>query len=134
MIDHFSINVANIRASRIFYTAVLGSLGYVMITNRSTSISFGVEDAGLWCNGADPGGDFWLSQGRPMYPRVHFAFAAASHAQVKSFYALGLTAGGVGNGKPGLRLQYHPCYYAAFLLDPDGYNIEVVCHKEVGED
>ncbi len=126
MIDHFGISVSDIKASRKFYEVVLGSLGYVVNADFSTTIGFGiVQSSG---KSADPGGEFWLSEGVPMNPRAHFAFGAASHEEVRNFYALGLAAGGVDNGKPGFRLQYHPRYYAAFLLDPDGYNIEAVCH------
>ncbi len=63
-----------------------------------------------------------------MTPRVHFAFNAASRMDVDAFFAAGLAAGGIENGASGLRPQYHPNYYAAFVLDPDGYNIEAVCH------
>jgi len=127
MIDHFGITVSDIKVSRIFYQAVLSSLGYVVTADFSTSVGFGiVQGSG---KSSDPGGDFWLAQGTPMSPRVHFAFAAPSHDHVGNFYASGIKAGGVDNGKPGFRLQYHPHYYATFLLDPDGYNVEAVCHQ-----
>ncbi|MBT4889137.1 MAG: VOC family protein, partial [Rhodospirillales bacterium] len=77
----------------------------------------------------DPGGDFWLSEGTPMTPRVHIAFNAASKEIVDGFYEAGVAAGGTGNGEPGIWTQYHPNYYAAFVLDFDGYNIEAVCHS-----
>jgi predicted lactoylglutathione lyase len=72
---------------------------------------------------------FWIGDGPRTAGPVHIAFAAKSRAEVDSFYREGLAAGGKDNGAPGLRLHYHPNYYGAFLLDPDGNNIEAVCHK-----
>ena len=129
MIDHSGITVSDIVASRDFYEAALAALGYAVIIDRTTSVGFGVREG--FGKSADPGGDFWVTEGKPMYPRVHFAFGAASRTDVDSFYNAGLAAGGVANGAPGLRSRYHPHYYSAFLLDPDGYNIEVVCHLEI---
>jgi catechol 2,3-dioxygenase-like lactoylglutathione lyase family enzyme len=126
MIDHVGITVGDIAISKAFYLDALGALGYVPCRNSPKVISFGV------CEGhrksTDPGGDFWLSEGTPMTPRVHVAFNAASRADFDAFFAAGLAAGGIDNGAPKLRTHYHPRYYAAFLLDPDGYNIEAVCH------
>jgi catechol 2,3-dioxygenase-like lactoylglutathione lyase family enzyme len=126
MIDHMGITVSDIEKSKAFYSKALGALGYVPCKNSPRAISFGV------CEGhgksADPGGDFWLSEGPPMTPRIHVAFNAASRTDVDAFFAAGIAAGGSENGAPGLRAQYHPHYYAAFVLDPDGYNIEAVCH------
>jgi len=128
MIDHFGITVSNLERARIFYTKTLAALEYVLVTSNSDSVSFGVRDGhGL---SLDPGGDFWLSRGAPMSPRVHFAFSAASNSAVDDFFSEGVAAGGTKNGAPGLRPQFHPFYYAAFLLDPDGYNIEAVCHAK----
>jgi predicted lactoylglutathione lyase len=78
----------------------------------------------------DPGGDFWISLGEPSVPRIHFAFAPATRSLVDKAYAAALQAGGTDNGPPGLRPRYHPDYYAASVLDPDGYNAEFVCHTE----
>lgn len=127
MIDHIGITVRDLRISKVFYTNVLASLGYVLIADNPTSISFGVKDG--HGKSTDPGGDFWLSAGGPMRPPAHFAFSAASQMAVDAFYAAGIAAGGIDNGAPGLRAQYHSNYYAAFLLDPDGYTIEAVCHS-----
>ncbi len=77
---------------------------------------------------SNSGGDFWLEIGQ-QEPQ-HFAFNAKTHAEVEAFYQAGLTAGGKDNGAPGLRPHYHPNYYAAFLIDPDGNNIEAVCHED----
>lgn len=128
MIDHVGITVRDIEKSKAFYAEVLGTLGYVLGKNNPKSVSFGVREG--HGRSADPGGDFWLSEGAPMTPRLHFAFNAASRADVEAFHAAALAAGGSDNGAPGLRVDYHPTYYAAFALDPDGYNIEAVCHAE----
>ncbi len=126
MIDHTGIVVSDIGKSRAFYLRVLGALGYVLCKDRPGAVSFGVmEGSG---KSADPGGDFWLSEGAPVTPRIHVAFHAATRADVDVFFSAGLAAGGIDNGAPGLRGHYHPDYYAAFVLDPDGYNIEAVCH------
>ncbi len=126
MIDHFAITVRNIKKSKDFYLKTLGALGYVIIINKPKSVSFGVR--GGHGKSSDPGGDLWLSEGTPMSPRVHFAFSVESQIAVDAFFDQGIIAGGTDNGAPGLRPRYHLNYYAAFLLDPDGYNIEAVCH------
>lgn len=130
MIDHLSITVSDIETSKEFYLKTLAPLGLVLLTNKPKSAGFGLT-AGHGQN-IDPGGSFWIEQGAPMTPRVHFAFSAASHAQVESFFTEGCAAGGSDNGAPGLRPTYHSNYYAAFLIDPDGYNIEAVCHVTQG--
>ncbi len=126
MIDHMGITVSNIEKSKEFYSEALRPLGYVLCKNCPGAASFCVREG--HGKSADPGGDFWLSEGAPMTPRVHFAFNAASPMDVDAFFAASLAAGGIENGAPGLRPQYHPNYYAAFVIDPDGYNIEAVCH------
>ena len=126
MIDHMGLTVSNIAKSKEFYSNALQPLGYVLCKNSHGAASFGVREG--HGKSADPGGDFWLSEGAPMTPRVHFAFNAASRLDVDAFFAASLADGGIDNGAPGLRPQYHPNYYAAFVLDPDGYNIEAVCH------
>lgn len=126
MIDHIGITVSDVEKSKAFYSEALNALGYVLCKNGPRAVSFGVREG--HGKSADPGGDFWLSKGPPMTPRPHVAFNAVSRADVDAFFAAGITAGGGDNGAPGLRAQYHPHYYAAFVLDPDGYNIEAVCH------
>ena len=126
MIDHFGITVSNLEKSREFYLKTLRSLGYALIIDTPDTVSFGVRDGHR--KSSDPAGEFWLSEGPPSSPPVHFAFNAASRPSVDAFFAEGKAVGGVDNGAPDLRLQYHPNYYAAYLLDPDGYNIEAVCH------
>ncbi len=126
MIDHMGITVSDIENSKAFYSRALGALGYVLCKNDPRAVSFGIREG--HGRSTDPGGDFWLSVGSLMTPRVHFAFNAASRADVDAFFAAAMAAEGVENGAPGLRAHYHPHYYAAFVLDPDGYNIEAVCH------
>lgn len=126
MIDHIGITVSDIGKSKAFYLQALGALGYVLCKNSPSAASFGVAEG--HGKSADPGGDFWISEGPPMTPRIHVAFSAASRADVDVFFAAGLAIGAIENGVPGLRTQYHPNYYAAFVLDPDGNNIEAVCH------
>ncbi|MGR3660036.1 MAG: VOC family protein [Paracoccaceae bacterium] len=128
MIDHFGITVSDISRSKKFYLRALAPLGHVLCIDRANTVSFGVLNKGA--ENADPGGEFWLSAGNPMVPRLHFAFCAVSREAVDAFFQAGLVAGAVDNGAPGLRVGYHPDYYAAFLIDPDGYNIEAVCHRK----
>ncbi|WP_114195673.1 VOC family protein [Edaphovirga cremea] len=125
MIDHTGINVSNLLKSKDFYSALLLPLRYEIRLSLGTAFGFGAKNA---LEGDDPGGDFWISQGIPHSPRNHIAFRAASMAEVDQFYHAAMAAGGVSNGEPGYRPHYHPNYYAAFVLDPDGYNIEAVYH------
>lgn len=126
MIDHLSINVENLNQSKQFYLAALHPLGMQVVMDKSSSASFGYKD--LLSPNSDPGGCFWLQPGAPATPRLHFAFSASSRDQVNLFYEAAIAAGGKPNGEPGVRSKYHAHYYAAFVLDPDGNNIEAVCH------
>jgi len=127
MLDHIGINVSDFGRSKAFYRAALAPLGYEIRKEHPTGAGFGAADAAGRL--LDPGGDFWIFQGEPQVPRVHVAFNAKSRATVDAFFEAALAAGGRSNGAPGLRPQYHPDYYGAFILDPDGYNIEAVCHQ-----
>jgi catechol 2,3-dioxygenase-like lactoylglutathione lyase family enzyme len=120
MYAHIGLKVKDLDASARFYGAALGALGHQPGYSDETVVSLGPKDApGLWL-----GGDAKLA-----HSLVHLAFTADSHAAVDAFYREGLKAGGRDNGKPGLRKDYSPKYYAAFLLDPDGNNVEAVCLK-----
>jgi catechol 2,3-dioxygenase-like lactoylglutathione lyase family enzyme len=125
VIDHTGINVTDLALSRKFYEPVLATLGYVVRLELDGAVGFGAMDP---VDGDDPGGDFWISHGDPFLPRSHIAFRARSVAQVVSFYDAALTVGARDNGAPGLRPDYHESYYASFVLDPDGYNLEAVFH------
>jgi catechol 2,3-dioxygenase-like lactoylglutathione lyase family enzyme len=132
MIDHTGFRVSDIAVSKAFYVAALAPLGQRILCDHGFAVGFGDDD---WLAAhRDPGGQFWINAGAPQEPRVHLAFTAASHAEVRAFHAAALAAGGRDNGQPGYRPHYHPHYYAAFVLDPDGYNIEAVCHRpDAGE-
>ncbi len=126
MIDHTGFNVSDFAVSRSFYAKTLAPLGYTLCKDFGVAAGFGVTEGHGASN--DPGGDFWISAGPPHDPRPHLAFNAASRALVDACYAAALAAGATDNGAPGLRPQYHANYYAAYVHDPDGYNIEFVCH------
>lgn len=127
MIDHTGFSVTDFENSKRFYLQVLASLGHVVrLEFAGEAAGFGPAGAD---NGADPGGAFWITAGTPSTPRTHLAFSAKNKQQVEAFHAAALAAGGKDNGAPGYRPHYHPGYYAAFVLDPDGYNIEAVYHE-----
>ena len=118
MLDHISLSVASYTASRDFYVKALHPLGYELAMEFGQTAGFGIK--------GKP--DFWIAAGKPQQPPVHVAFASPDHATVDAFYRTAIASGGKDNGPPGLRPHYHPAYYAAFVLDPDGNNIEAVCH------
>ena len=140
MLDHINIRVANYDLSKKFYEAALAPLGYTLAIEVASGAGFSREFIP----------DFWIKQGEssrvgagteptvPMEPSalagcggpaVHVAFSTDDRSTVDAFHRAALAAGGRDNGAPGLRPNYHPNYYGAFVLDPDGYNIEAVCHK-----
>jgi len=118
MLDHVGLNVRDIAASRTFYEQALAPLGYETVMAFPEAVGFGVA--------GKP--DFWLVRRDPVGGSVHVAFAAIDRATVDQFWRAALDAGGTDHGAPGLREQYHPTYYGAFVLDPDGNNVEAVCH------
>ena len=122
MLDHIMINVQNYESSKAFYQATLAPLGYTLIMEHQGWAGFGVD------NKPDRWG-FWIQGEAPALPPIHLAFRSDSRAGVRAFYEAALKAGGKDNGPPGLREGYHPHYYGAFIFDPDGHNIEAVCHS-----
>jgi catechol 2,3-dioxygenase-like lactoylglutathione lyase family enzyme len=124
MIDHTGLNVSDYQKSKAFYLAALAPLGYQVVMELPGSI---VPHGGMGL-GVPPKPDFWVAGGKPNVPPLHVAFRAQNRAQVDAFYKAALAAGGRDNGPPGPRAHYHPNYYGAFVLDPDGHNIEAVCH------
>ena len=124
MIDHIGVPVSDIARSRAFYEAALAPLGIGTIRTETTTLG----------NTAVLMGDheplFVIADGEAVVAGLHVAFRARTTGQVDAFHAAALLAGGRDNGAPGLRPQYYGRYYAAFVLDPDGMNIEVVCHLE----
>ena len=125
MIDHIGITVKDFDKCKQFYIDALKSLGY--------ELTMDLEIEGKYYAGFGPKDmpAFWLYKGEKTQPRVHVAFHAKSRDEVDAFYADAIKAGGVDNGKPGIREHYHPNYYGAFVLDPEGHNIEAVCHDPV---
>lgn len=126
MYDHIGIHVTDLAASAVFYKAVLAPLGHVLNSSDDSGAGLGPEGASsLWlyprkgAKGADGKGG-----------GSHIAFAAPDRRSVDRFHAAGLKAGGRDNGGAGLRVDYSPTYYAAFLIDPDGNNVEAVCMAE----
>ncbi|MCW2475670.1 MULTISPECIES: VOC family protein [unclassified Symbiopectobacterium] len=130
MLDHLSVPVTDIDRSRQFYESALAPLGYRLIKDFNHAISFGVLEG--YGKSSDPGGEFWIYQGKALpCPATHFAFSAETRDVVDAFYHAAIAAGGQDNGKPGIRDLYHAHYYAAFVRDPDGYNIEAVFHRSI---
>jgi catechol 2,3-dioxygenase-like lactoylglutathione lyase family enzyme len=126
VIDHVGYAVSDYARALEFYTRALAPLGYVLImevpgdTNPS-----GFPAAGFGIGGKP---DLWIGGEGKLEKPLHVAIVAKDRAAVDAFHRAALAAGGRDNGAPGLRPQYHPDYYAAFVLDPDGHNIEAVCH------
>ena len=114
LIDHLHVTVRDLAASRRFYAAVMETLGIPLIDFPGKPAFFADE--------------LWVTDEGDLTGRMHFAFQARDRNMVDRFHAAGLDAGGKDNGAPGEREQYHPGYYAAFLLDPDGNNVEAVYH------
>jgi catechol 2,3-dioxygenase-like lactoylglutathione lyase family enzyme len=121
MFDHVSIGVRDLDAARRFYDAALGPLGYGCLTAGPDMLGYGSKAVGLWISPTDRPVPADTGSG------LHFCFEAPSRAAVDAFHAAALGAGGGDNGKPGLRLDYSATYYAAFVVDPDGYRLEAYC-------
>ena len=121
MLDHVSIGVRDIAAARRFYDAALAPLGYACLSHDETSLGYGRDAAAFWVL-ASP-------HPVPANPQsgLHVCFAAPTRQSVEAFHAGALGAGGRDNGKPSLRPEYDPAYYAAFVIDPDGYRVEAHC-------
>jgi catechol 2,3-dioxygenase-like lactoylglutathione lyase family enzyme len=118
ILDHIGLNVSDLAASKRFYEAALAPLG----------IGVAAEGDGWAMLGRDGKPQFWFGAFGASPGPIHIAFAAAKREQVRRFHAAALQAGGKDNGAPGLRPEYHANYYGAFIIGPDGHNIEAVCH------
>ncbi|MFE8599355.1 VOC family protein [Archangium violaceum] len=118
MLDHIMLRVRDYAASKRFYDAVLGTLGYRMLLE--------FPEAGGYGDDLKP--YFWIGHSPDPHPRIHIAFMAKDRAAVDAFHAKALQMGARDDGAPGLRPDYHPDYYGAFVIDPDGHNIEAVYH------
>ncbi|TWF56848.1 VOC family protein [Neorhizobium alkalisoli] len=130
MIDHMGIKVANFDRSKAFYDAAFAPLGASLLYIVPVEFTAGATMAGY-------GRDrpvYWLHETTPVAGHTqHVAFTARNRAEVDAFYAAAIAAGGRDNGAPGLRPHYHPNYYGAFVFDPDGNNVEAVCHDAEGD-
>ena len=128
MIDHIGIAVSDAGRSRDFYDELLGAIGLRrLVTIPAADNERGGETHGYGRDDAF----FWIGDNERVGEGTHVAFRVENRAQVHAFHAAGLRAGGRDHGAPGLRPHYGPSYYAAFILDPDGINVEAVCHAEV---
>ena len=125
MIDHMGVDVSNFDAAKKFYSAALAPLGLSLLSEVPAELTGRAAVAGF---GTAPEAEFWICDAAVTQPPLHVAFRASNRAMVDGFYRAALQAGGRDNGAPGIRAVYHPNYYAAFVLDPDGHNIEAVCH------
>ena len=118
MLDHILLEVSNHEAAKRFYAAALKPLGYALMKEHGKHAGFG----------ADGNIDFWITDGRKTAPGIHVCFRSPDRGTVDAFYQAAIAAGGIDNGPPGVREIYHPDYYCAFVLDPDGHNVEAACH------
>jgi catechol 2,3-dioxygenase-like lactoylglutathione lyase family enzyme len=124
ILDHVGFAVSDLEASRAFYKQALEPLGIKVLMEVTAEMT----GAGAHCGFGSDHPEFWIGTGTPLTGSVHVAFTAFSRDVVDAFYSAAMAAGGKDNGAPGLRPQYHEHYYGAFVRDPDGHNIEVVCH------
>lgn len=115
IIDHVNIPVSDLMRSACFYDDVLAVFGYRRVSRDGAAIGYGIE---CW--------NFGIVETGGAFPALHLAFAASAPDQVVAFYEAAMAAGGLSNGEPGIRPRYDPGYFAAFVLDPDGHNIEAV--------
>ena len=123
MINHMSIGVSSAKNAKKFYDAALGALGFQCLFHDDSTLGYGKESPVFWM--------YQLKETKPgeARPGLHVCFDADSTAAVDKFHAAGVKNGGQDNGAPGVRKDYSPSYYAAFLMDPDGYRIEAYCEK-----
>jgi catechol 2,3-dioxygenase-like lactoylglutathione lyase family enzyme len=123
MLDHVTIFVSDIERSKAFYDQALRPLGIERLyAEGNTAAGYGANRKAF----------FWIGLRSTAQTSVHVALAAQDRETVDEFYKIALAAGGKENGQPGLRPHYHENYYGAFVLDPDGHNIEAVCHRKIG--
>lgn len=122
MFDHLGLGVTNLAESKAFFLAALAPLGVKVAMEGPYGVGMGQHNKP----------SLWLHEARQPTAPLHIAFSADDRRQVEEFYRAALAAGGKDNGAPGLRPHYHPTYYGAFVIGPDGHNIEAVCHKPEG--
>jgi catechol 2,3-dioxygenase-like lactoylglutathione lyase family enzyme len=122
MLDHVIINVSDLDSARAFYTHALKPLDIDVVMESEDRVGFGDENFPY----------LWIAERDEPSAPVHIALRAEDHATVDAFFEAAIEVGGTDNGGPGMRPQYHEHYYGAFVLDPDGNNIEAVCHTQTG--
>ena len=127
MIDHIGFPVSDYARSKAFYTKALAPLGYSLVMEVGGDVTESHAPAAGFGAGGKP--DFWIGGEGGLEKPLHVAILAKDRASVDAFHRAALAAGGDDNGAPGLRPHYHPNYYGAFVLDPDGHNVEAVCHN-----
>lgn len=125
MIDHAGLSVSDFERAKKFYADALAPLGGSFLFMVPPELTGGTKVGGFGIETPT----FWIDESGAQNPKLHFAFKAASRAAVDAFHVEAIKSGGINNGAPGLRPHYHENYYGAFVLDPDGNNIEAVCHK-----
>jgi catechol 2,3-dioxygenase-like lactoylglutathione lyase family enzyme len=128
-IDHISLSVADLARAKAFYAALLAPIGLEIVGEVTAEQTGTVAFAGF---GRGRKGQLWIAEKGLQTPATHICFRAPSRSSVRSFHESGLAAGGTDNGPPGIREHYHPAYYAAFVTDPEGHNIEAVCFEPEG--
>ena len=127
VLDHVSLSVDDLPRAVAFYKAALAPLGVGVTMELGPEVTGTVACAGF---GIGRKGNLWLAASGPQSPATHICFRARSRAEVRAFYEAALGAGGKDNGAPGVRMIYHPAYYAAFVLDPEGHNVEAVTFED----
>eukprot|EP00898_Chlorokybus_atmophyticus_P002679 jgi/Chlat1/3411/Chrsp23S03739 len=120
MIDHVQLEVKDVAKSFAFYEKTLKVLGYWKFPKDMPTVVGFNNEMGF--------PDFWISEQKGVIEGIHLAFSAKTHDKVKEWYDTAIAAGAKDNGQPGYRKEYHPEYYGAFVIDPDGHRLEVVCH------
>jgi len=120
IIDHIELTISDYEKSKEFYSMALAPLNIKLIEEVEGWAGFGRNEKP----------DFWFGTDENIQSPMHIAFSAGSREEVNKFYEAAISAGAKDNGKPGIREIYHSNYYGAFVIDPDGHNIEAVCHKE----
>jgi len=119
MFDHLGLGVTNLAGTKAFFLQALQPLGVALVMEGPYGVGMGQDNKP----------SLWLSETKERPAPLHLAFTAQSRQQVDTFYRAALAAGGKDNGAPGLRPHYHANYYGAFVIGPDGHNVEAVCHK-----
>jgi catechol 2,3-dioxygenase-like lactoylglutathione lyase family enzyme len=127
VINHIEVGVSDVEASRCFYEAALAALGLSLVISVDAACT--MRGTARYGFGRDGYPSFWIHEEGGARLPIHVALTAANHGQVDGFHAAALANGGSDNGPPGIRERYHPRYYAAYVLDPDGNNIEATCQS-----